>query len=58
MMLLPPTGPELGADSLREYTHLVLDQQLDTLDGSCCGLRDGGRDTTHCESLLVSTPLT
>jgi len=27
--------------------YLVLDEKLDTLDGSSGGLRDGGRDTTH-----------
>lgn len=28
-------------------TYLVLDEKLDTLDGSGGGLGDGGRDTTH-----------
>jgi hypothetical protein len=28
-------------------TYLVLDEELDTLDGSGGGLRDGGGDTTH-----------
>lgn len=28
-------------------TYLVLDEELDTLDGSGGGLGDGGRDTTH-----------
>lgn len=32
---------------------LVLDQELDTLDGSSGGLRDGGRDTTHCETISI-----
>lgn len=35
-------------------TYLILDQQLDTLDGSSCGLRDSGRDTTHCYRTLAS----
>lgn len=30
--------------------YLVLDEELDTLDGGGGGLRDGGRDTTHCIS--------
>lgn len=30
-----------------ENTYLVLDEQLDTLDGGGGGLGDGGRDTTH-----------
>lgn len=30
-----------------ENTYLVLDEELDTLNGSGGGLRDGGRDTTH-----------
>lgn len=29
-------------------TNLVLDEELDTLNGSGSGLRDGGGDTTHC----------
>jgi len=29
-------------------TYLVLDEELDTLDGGGGGLRDGGGDTTHC----------
>lgn len=29
--------------------YLVLDKELDTLDGSGSGLRDGGGDTTHQE---------
>jgi hypothetical protein len=28
-------------------TNLVLDEKLDTLNGSSSGLRDGGGDTTH-----------
>ena len=35
-------------------TYLILDQALDTLDGSSSGLRDGGRDTTHCCQELVA----
>jgi hypothetical protein len=30
-------------------TYLVLDEELDTLNGGSGSLRDGGRDTTHCE---------
>lgn len=29
-------------------TYLVLNEKLDTLNGSGSGLRDGGGDTTHC----------
>lgn len=29
-------------------TYLVLDKELDTLDGSCGGLGDGSGNTTHC----------
>ena len=29
-------------------TYLVLNQELDTLNGSSSGLGDGGRNTTHC----------
>lgn len=31
-----------------EVTDLVLDEQLDPLNGSSGSLRDGGGDTTHC----------
>lgn len=34
-------------DWTAENTYLVLDEKLDTLDGSGSGLGDGGRDTTH-----------
>lgn len=34
-------------DWMAENTYLVLDEKLDTLDGSGSGLRDGGGDTTH-----------
>lgn len=30
-------------------TYLVLDEELDTLNGSGSSLRDGGRNTTHQE---------
>jgi hypothetical protein len=30
-----------------EDAYLVLDEELDTLDGSGSGLGDGGGDTTH-----------
>jgi hypothetical protein len=29
------------------FTYLVLDEELNTLDGGGSGLRDGGGDTTH-----------
>lgn len=35
--------------------YLILDQELDTLNGSSGGLRDGGRDTTHCYHESVSS---
>lgn len=34
-------------------TYLVLNEQLDTLDGGSGSLRDGGRDTTHCSIPLA-----
>ena len=33
-------------------THLVLDEELDTLNGGGSGLGNGGGDTTHCELLV------
>jgi len=33
---------------LKIKTYLVLDQKLNTLNRSSCGLRDGSGDTTHC----------
>lgn len=35
-------------------TNLVLDEELDTLDGSGSSLRDGGGDTTHYSSTSVT----
>jgi hypothetical protein len=35
-------------------TYLVLDQELDTLNGSSSGLGDGGGNTTHCYRKSVS----
>lgn len=35
-------------------TYLVLDQQLDTLNRSSGGLRDGSGDTTHCYRTSVN----
>lgn len=34
-------------------TYLVLDEELDTLNGGGSGLRDGGGNTTHCRMLLA-----
>lgn len=31
-------------------TNLVLDQELDTLNGGSSGLGDSGGDTTHCNN--------
>jgi len=33
----------------KEPAYLVLDEELDALNGSGGGLRDGGRDTAHCD---------
>lgn len=33
-------------------TNLVLDEKLDTLDGSSSSLRDGGGNTTHCRETV------
>ena len=38
-------------------TNLVLDKELDTLDGSGGSLGDGGRDTTHCCPMLATGSL-
>jgi hypothetical protein len=38
-------------------TNLVLDEELDTLDGSGGSLGDGGRDTTHCCPMLAAVSL-
>jgi len=38
-------------------TNLVLDEELDTLDGSGSSLGDGGRDTTHCYPMLANGSL-
>jgi hypothetical protein len=35
------------------FTNLVLDEKLDTLNGSSSGLRDGGGNTTHCDEVSV-----
>ena len=42
---------------LAVITNLVLDEELDTLDGSGGSLGDGGRDTTHCCPMLVTISL-
>lgn len=34
-------------------SYLVLDQELDTFDGSGGSFGDGGSDTTHCDNVLV-----
>lgn len=40
----------VGADGGDEGgAYLVLDEELDTLDGGSSSLRDGGGDTTHQE---------
>lgn len=41
-------GKEMPSGRRIIKTYLVLDQELDTLDGSGSGLGDGGGDTTHC----------
>lgn len=37
-------------------TYLVLDQELDTLDGSSSGLGDSGGNTTHCDQVSHHAP--
>lgn len=32
--------------------YLVLDKELNTLNGGGGGLRDGGRNTTHCRNAV------
>jgi hypothetical protein len=34
-------------------TNLVLDQELDTLDGGSSGLGDSGGNTTHCDTVSI-----
>jgi hypothetical protein len=34
-------------------THLVLDQELDTLNGGSSSLGDSGGNTTHCKSVSI-----
>jgi len=44
----------LGSMCMRSHwvmTYLVLNEELDTLNGCGSGLRDGGGDTTHCGPL-------
>ena len=43
-----------NAEMFANWTYLVLDEKLDTLNGSSGSLGDGGRDTTHCDKLLVA----
>jgi hypothetical protein len=51
---LRPRGTSMGRwrldgdDTARRISYLVLDQKLDTLNGSGGSLRDGGGNTTHC----------
>jgi hypothetical protein len=40
-----------------ELTNLVLDEELDTLDGGGGSLGDGGGDTTHCCPMLAIVSL-
>lgn len=40
-------------DSVVLFTNLVLDEKLDTLNGSGGSLGDSGGDTSHCRKLLV-----
>lgn len=39
-------------------SYLVLDKELDTLNGGGSGLRDGGGNTTHCGNQSVDQPFT
>lgn len=39
---------ELENSCWRQITYLILDQELDTLNGSSGSLGDGGGNTTHC----------
>jgi hypothetical protein len=40
-------------DTMMELTNLVLDEELDTLDGGSGSLGDGSGDTTHCCPMLA-----
>lgn len=41
------SGDDRRISGTQTKTYLVLDEKLDTLDGSSGGLRDGSGDTTH-----------
>ena len=43
------TGVLVGETTGLKHLILVLDEELNTLDGGSSGLRDGGGDTTHQE---------
>jgi hypothetical protein len=53
-MQIPNMVHMLEENIERVRTYLILDQELDTLDGSSSSLGDGGRDTTHCNHELVT----
>ena len=51
-----PKGAESSSrltDCWGANTYLVLDEKLDTLNGSSSGLRDGSGNTTHCTEKSV-----
>jgi hypothetical protein len=51
------SGQRANMEKIRaDKTYLILDQELDTLDWSSCGLGDGGGDTTHCYRRSAFTP--
>ena len=55
-MRLQHPKPEVG-QTWEWHTYLVLDEELDALDGGSGGLRDGGGDTTHCWCKSALCPL-
>ena len=46
-------GKNTWKKKLQVNTYLILDQELNTLNGSSSGLGDGSGDTTHCYRRLV-----
>lgn len=43
-----PSDDGFACSTRQIFTYLVLDEELNTLDGGSGGLRDGSGDTTHC----------
>jgi hypothetical protein len=42
-------------DQMRLLAYLILDQELDTLNGGGGSFRNSGSDTTHCDKASVQS---